>query len=783
MRNEMNMKTREGIKSVADFAKGAGEILKPFYAHSTDRLDRSDWQLLNNHLSTVAKLAAEFAEIFNAAGMAYLAGLLHDLGKYTEEVQRRVAGENIRVEHAIQGARQAIKCFGDKLGALLAYIIAGHHAGLANGRDSETRSSLKERLARSGTPELLPAWETEIKLPKQCPLPQGFKLHPDATLRTFQLAFLTRMLYSCIVDADFLDTEAFYDAAEGRPSLRDSGPPLAALQCELNKTLSKFKADSEVNRLRAGILHHVRDQATLPPGLFSLTVPTGGGKTLTSLAFALDHALVHQPAHGFRRVIYVIPFTSIIEQNAAEFRKAFGGLGKTAVLEHHSAFDDNQLKDQNSRDKLRRAAENWDRPIIVTTAVQFFESLFADRSSRCRKLHNIAGSVIILDEAQTLPLKLLRPCVVAIDELARNYQCSIVLCTATQPALNANEDNPSEGFRNGLINVRELAPEPRNLYQRLERVRVSRIGEQDNEALTNRLKENPQVLCIVNNRRHARTLFDAIRDEPGARHLSTFMCARHRSQVLGAIRDDLLPQNNRPCRLISTSLIEAGVDVDFPYVMRAEAGLDSIAQAAGRCNREGRRDREDSLVHIFRADAWPPPPELKQFAQAMRLTLGHHIDNPLSLDAINAYFKELYWQKGDEALDARNILGLVKNGGIDGIPFEALAAQFRMIDNVQHPIIVPFKADGEEKNPVKALLDELRSVAKPGAIARALQPYIVQVPTSAFYALRNAGVIQPVAEQRFGEQFMELVNDSLYDMQVGLRWEDPTFMEAEKQVW
>ncbi|MCL2162134.1 MAG: CRISPR-associated endonuclease Cas3'' [Betaproteobacteria bacterium] len=754
-----------------------------FYAHSTDRRDCSDWQLLDDHQTNVAELAADFAKIFGADGSAYIAGLLHDLGKYTEEVQRRVAGENIRGEHAIQGARQAIERYG-KLGTLLAYTIAGHHAGLANGRDIGTRrSSLKERLARSGTPELLPAWQTEVSLPEQCPLPQDFKPHPDPALGAFQLAFFTRMLYSCVVDADFLDTEAFYDKVGNRPSLRDSGPALAALQVELNKTLSKFKTDSEVNRLRADILRHVRARAALAPGLFSLTVPTGGGKTLTSLAFALDHALTHQPTHPFRRVIYVIPFTSIIEQNAAEFRKAFGELGEAAVLEHHNAFDDNKLKDRNSRDKLRIATENWDRPVIVTTAVQFFESLFADRSSRCRKLHNIAGSVIILDEAQTLPIKLLRPCVAAIDELARNYRCSIVLCTATQPALNANDANPAEGFPNGLTHVRELAPEPRNLYRQLERVRVTHIGEQDDDALTKRLKENPQVLCIVNNRRHARALFDAIREEPGARHLSTFMCARHRSQVLSAIRDDLLPENNRPCRLVSTSLIEAGMNADFPYVLRAETGLDSVAQAAGRCNREGRRARDDSLVHVFLAVGWSPPSELKQFAQAMRQTLRHHAGDPLSLDAIDAYFHELYWQKGEEALDAYDILGILKSGDIDGIPFETIAEKFRMIDNVLRPIIVPFKANGEEESPIKALLQKLRFVESPSAIARALQPYTVQVPESVFRALHDVGAVQPEEEQRFGDQFMVLANENLYDDRVGLLWENPAFVEAERLVW
>jgi len=501
------------------------KTLKRFYAHSTQNQDQHDWQLLHDHLTNVAKLASEFAGIFNAADLAHIAGLLHDLGKYAKEVQRRISGESIRAEHAVQGARQAIERYGNRLGMLLAYVIAGHHAGLANGRDSgTTRSSLKERLARVGVPELLPEWQKEVSLPTQCPMPQGFKPHPDPTLTVFQFAFFTRMLYSCVVDADFLDTEAFYDQAEGRASLRDSGPPLAMLRAELEKTLTGFKVDSGVKQLRAGILRHVRGQAALPPGLFTLTVPTGGGKTLASLAFALDHAL----NHNLKRVIYVIPFTSIVEQNAAVFREALGELGEAAVLEQHSAFDDKTLKEEHSRDKLRLAAENWDRPVVVTTAVQFFESLFADRSSRCRKLHNIAGSVIILDEAQTLPLKLLRPCVTAIDELARNYRCSIVLCTATQPALNANEANPSEGFPNGLTNIRELAPEPKNLYRQLERVCVTHIGEQDDEALARRLKENPQVLCIVNNRRHARVLFEAIRAEPGARHLSTFMCARQR---------------------------------------------------------------------------------------------------------------------------------------------------------------------------------------------------------------------------------------------------------------
>jgi CRISPR-associated endonuclease/helicase Cas3 len=414
--------------------------------------------------------------------------------------------------------------------------------------------------------------------------------------------------------------------------------------------LATFRSDTEVNQLRAGILSHVRGQSAHEPGLFSLTVPTGGGKTLASLAFALDHAI----AHGLRRVIFVIPFTSIVEQNAQAFRDAFGDLGEAAVLEHHSAYFDDPKSAPESKDKRKLAMENWDAPVVVTTAVQFFESLFADRPARCRKLHNIAGSVVILDEAQTLPLKLLRPCVTLLDELALNYRTSVVLCTATQPALNAEE-----GFLDGLKNVRELAPDPPGLYQQLRRVNVRHVGALDDEALTGHMRQREQVLCIVNNRRHARVLFESIADQPGAYHLTTLMCAKHRSAVLAEVRQQL--KDGLPCRLVSTSLIEAGVDIDLPTVLRAEAGLDSIAQAAGRCTREGRRGHQDSEVLVFATanPDWAPPTELKQFAQAFRTVEPRYRDDLLAPEAIRAYFHELYWQKGAKELDAHDLLGML----------------------------------------------------------------------------------------------------------------------------
>lgn len=739
-----------------------------FYAHSANHTDKSDWQPLREHLVAVGKLAADFATAFGGRTLAEPMGQLHDLGKYTESFQLRLEGKSLKVDHATWGARIALKRYSRLFGHLLAYGIAGHHAGLANGVGGKSRTSLQDRLD-SSLPELLSAWQEELTLPENSELclPKGFQPRSDRGM--FQLTLLARMLFSCLVDADFIDTDEFYRRIERRPPRQGKAPPpsLQALRERLDTRLATFRADSEVNQLRADILTHVRKLSAYEPGLFSLTVPTGGGKTLVSLAFALDHAI----AHGLRRVIFVIPFTSIVEQNAQVFRDAFGDLGDVAVLEHHSAYFDNPKSALESKDKRKLAMENWDAPVVVTTAVQFFESLFADRPSRCRKLHNIAGSVVILDEAQTLPLKLLRPCVTLLDELALNYRTSVVLCTATQPALNAEE-----GFLDGLTGVRELAPDPPRLYQQLRRVNVRHVGALDDEALTEHMRQREQVLCIVNNRRHARALFDSIADQPGAYHLTTLMCAKHRSAVLAEVRQQL--KDGLPCRLVSTSLIEAGVDIDLPTVLRAEAGLDSIAQAAGRCNREGRRHHEDSEVLVFATanPDWAPPTELKQFAQAFRTVEPRYCEDLLAPEAIHAYFHELYWQKGAKELDAHDLLGMLKGCREDSLPFETLAEKFRLIETTMRPVIVPW-----DDNAQKALT-ALEFAESCGAIARDLQPYIVQLPSQAYDALWKAHAIQPVAPDRYGEQFVQLVNPRLYDEQFGLHWHDPQFLEAGSLV-
>ena len=756
---------------------------KTYYAHSAGNLPYEHWQTMESHARNVGGMAAGFAAYFGAQEIARATGLLHDVGKYSPPFDRRLHGDPKRVDHSTAGAKIAVERWGVRLGKMMAFCIAGHHAGLANGAGAgDGRSTLQQRLDwqfGADIPKLDEVWRQEIDLPETLPAPS---VKPDAGDHPhFTCAFFIRMLYSCLVDADFLDTEAFYAKLEQRETVRGGHPDLETLRPVFFDFINAFRRratqapqateeqqrNAALNRLRGEILDYAVAQAQQETGLFSLTVPTGGGKTFTSMAFALEHA----KRHGMRRVIYVIPFTSIIEQNAAEFRKVFGELGEQAVLEHHSTFDDGKLQNEATKDKLRLASENWDAPIVVTTAVQFFESLFADRSSRCRKLHNIAGSVIILDEAQMLPLNLLLPIMQAIKELAQNYHCSVVMCTATQPAVQAEN-----GFYRGFENVREIAPKPTALFDKLRRTTVQHIGTQTDADLLAKLGEHPQMLVIVNNRRHARSLYDQAKHLDGTFHLTTLMCAKHRSQKLDEIRGRL--KNGEPCRVIATSLIEAGVDVDFPLVMRAEAGLDSVAQAAGRCNREGKRPSENSFVWIFAPEEqWKAPPELAVQAAVMRLTADSFSDDLLSTQAVAAYFKDLYELKGKE-LDYKQILQMHHNAGQSlDFPFQTIADKFRMIESHMQPLIIPF--DGEAEN----LISSLHHADHIGGLLRKLQPYTVQIPEKALAALYKAGRIEPINEKNFGKQFYTLIGLDLYDDVAGLSWEDTEFLKGESLMF
>lgn len=741
-----------------------------FFAHSADGVPKERWHRLADHLRHTGDRAAAFLERSGCGAYARVAGMLHDLGKYTPEFQRRLSGDPRRVDHSTAGAQLASDRYGNLVGRILAFCIAGHHAGLANGAGDGKVKPLMDRLGAT-VPALDSAWEEEVSLPSRIP-PPPLNIR-SADTAAFSAFMLVRMVFSALVDADYLDTEQFYAEIEGATRPRGQHPPVSDLSTRLDLFLAGLTRKAEatpVNRLRQRVLECVRSKADESPGLFSLTVPTGGGKTLTSLAFALDHAR----RHGLARVIYVIPFTSVVEQTAEVFRRALGGGEPDEadfVVEHHSVFDEDRVQRRESRDKLRLAMENWDAPIIVTTAVQFFESLFANRPSRSRKVHRIANSVVILDEAQTLPLKLLRPCVAALDELTRNWNTTAVLCTATQPALSE-----AAGFPGGFQQVRELAPDPRGLYEELRRTRVRRREQPFSDTdLAEHLRDERQVLCIVNSRRHARELFQAIADAEGASHLTTTMCAAHRREVLTGIRGRL--DAGKPVRLVATSLVEAGVDLDFPVVWRAEAGLEAIVQAAGRCNREGRNRCGD--VWVFEPDGWRSPPETSQFADAARSILRRDDGDPLSLEALQDYFREIYWIKESE-LDAMEILSRVEERRPTLLfPFEDIARDFRIIEDVMVPVIVPWRSSPGGKSPAEAALAHLEDGASPGLTARRLQPFVVPVPRWARARLLDAGAVSEIGAERYERQFTILDNMDLYDSAAGLSWEDPTYRSDE----
>ena len=552
-----------------------------------------------------------------------------------------------------------------------------------------------------------------------------------------------RMFASALFDADFLDAEAFFGPTVS-PGRAD-WPALNSLLPKLDVNLARKSAEAEptpVNRLRAEVLQACRTAALHRPGLFSLTVPTGGGKTLSSLAFALEHARVH----GLRRVIYAIPFTSIIEQTARVFREA---VGSDAVLEHHSVLGP---RPEAETTRSRLAGENWDAPLIVTTTVQLFESLFANRTSRLRKLHNLAASVLVLDEAQALPPGVLRPVSAVLDQLVKHYRCSVILCTATQPALG-------KVFRD-LPQPVEIVPDPPGLFRALDRVDIampSRGKRQSWDEVAAEVEHTSQALAIVNTRRDCRTLHSRL--PRGAIHLSTWQCAAHRRLLFRQIRRRL--ESGDELRAVSTSLVEAGVDLDFPAVFRAMTGLDSLAQAAGRCNRNGRLDKGRFVV--FRPEGARAWGHVAQAIEAAETTLRHHGERPFDPAAFERFFDELYWAKGKEALDKYRIaqlLGLGVEQRREGDPldfrYRTAAECFRMIEDDQDTLVVPYD------RAARAAIATLRRDGADRHLLRRLQPFTVPVVRSAMSRLREALAVQDI------DGVTVLTNEELYRPEVGL---------------
>ncbi len=736
-------------------------MVESFYAHTREGSSSlSNGQLLENHLIYVADLASRFTSVFDSVEWGYLAGLWHDLGKYQAAFQKKLEGAQISVEHSGLGAAYAVSKDKTK-GIPLAFVIAGHHGGMANPAASEPGqpTPLMERLKSNQTKldsvlHVLPESITRKALPYLPPflMPSEPSNSKEKTIIRRRSEFWIRFLFSALIDADRLDTECFAEDPNHR--LRGGYSSIDELKRKLDgflKTKSSSLSDDAsrlpINRARAGVLESCWRAAKEKPGGFSLTVPTGGGKTLSAMAFALAHA----EQHAMRRVIVVIPYTSIIEQNAEQYRLA---LGAENVVEHHSNLDFDRYREQYGEEETRRvqlASENWDAPVIVTTTVQFFESLFSNRPSRCRKLHNIAKSVIILDEVQSLPPEYLLSILDGLKELISHYGCSVVLSTATPPALKERER-----FECGLTNVTEIVPCPVELSNKLKRVDYV-WPEADSppvswEDLAEELVAHSQVLAIVHRRDDARELAEELArrsEEDEVFHLSALMCPAHRSDVLAHIRERL--QAKEACRLVSTQLVEAGVDIDFPAVYRALGGLDSMVQAAGRCNREGRN--ASGRVVIFRAPSKPPkgtPQKALEIVEAMlrKEEGGPNVSTP---EVFVEYFRQLYLGAD---LDARRIQSMRQE-----LRFADVAQEFRLIeDGFVQSIIVPYGQG-------KLRLEELRNNGPSRHTLRSLQPYIVNVYPKAFQDLRSSGALDEVADGLFA---LSPVFAHVYSMEYGL---------------
>jgi CRISPR-associated endonuclease/helicase Cas3 len=689
------------------------------YAHSKEGEPEQNWQPLEEHLENVAKMAAGFAANFDSGDWAYNVGLLHDLGKADSSFQgylKRSNGlddsdyDSGKVNHSSAGAalaKEKVDGFG---GLVLSYIAAGHHAGLPDWNPADTgNAALEFRLKEGRTNLERIKTYADLLYARLKPVlkPPSFVKGRD----DFHL--WVRMLYSCLVDSDFLDTEKFMKF--DKSALRSEFERLPILKKAFDEHvngLASFAEESPVNIIRREILKACIQAADKPPGFFTLTVPTGGGKTLSSMAFALSHSLKHQKS----RIIYVIPYTSIIEQTAAIFSAIFGGEN---VVEHHSNLDPDK-----ATPRLNLASENWDAPIIVTTNVQFFESLYAARSSRCRKLHNLVNSIVILDEAQMLPPELLIPCAQAMNQLVKNYGVTFVLATATQPAI-PDLDNPVE-----------IAGPDLNLYGRLKRTEIA-IPRDINDAsdwssIAGKLKNHDQVLCIVNSRRDCYNLFKLMPE--GTVHLSALMCGHHRSQVIEYIKGQL--KQNLPIRVISTQLVEAGVDIDFPVVYRAFAGLDSIAQAAGRCNREGKLNDGGKLgrVEVFIPPKLPPHGLQRKGADtALEIcaTSQVNMDDPATY---TRYF-ELFYSKSNDT--GKKFLEDYLTVGVPYCQFRTAASKFNYIkDENQQAVIVRYGRKIDD------LIDELRDRGPKRDILRKLQRYTVNLPARTAAKMKLDGLLE-----------------------------------------
>lgn len=727
-----------------------GGNVKNYIAHQ--REEDGNEQLVEEHLLQVAQLASEYGEVFGCKEAAYVCGLLHDIGKYSEEFYKRIKDNGPKCDHATAGA-QKIKSVNSLLGGWLGYAILGHHGGMpdyGSSGDIGEEGTYRARMIKK-----VPDYSAYKNVFQE----DNFLIKETLPLKNdtdwgFKISFLVRMIYSCLVDADYIDTERFMSMDEINRLVEVD---YSKLQDKLNKVIDGFKQDSVVNQYRKKILDSCLDASSKAMGMFQLTVPTGGGKTIASVAFAIKHLLNNKKK--LRRIIYVIPYCSIIEQNAKVFTDIFG---EDMVLEHHSNYDfDNEEDEYN--DKKRLASENWDMPIVVTTNVQFFDSLYSNKPSRCRKLHNIAGSVIIFDEVQAIPSKYMKPCMRAVEELVQEYNCSAVLCSATQPKLDT--------FFYYNMPIHEMCYEPENIFKALKRTKLTKLGEIGIENIIARVEQTEQVLVVLNKRDTTKTIYGLLKERncENIYHLSTYMCPQHRKEKIEEIRTRL--KNGLPCRVISTNLIEAGVDLDFQDVYRELIGIDSIIQAAGRANREGKRP-ELGEVYVF---TFREP----EYRVSVKMPLGQYIekssknakiiidkyDDIFSTEAIEEYYTLLYKDMAEQEFDGEGILKKIKSFYVPNtddvlqLRFKELAKMFQLIDEETYPVLVPYNEKAKE---------EIASMSLPFYIPtrkdiRSNQKYMVNLRKYEYDEMLKAGRIRIITDG-----LAALFNEDEYSMDTGL---------------
>lgn len=709
-------------------------------------------QTIKEHLLGTAKRAEEFASEFDCGELGFLCGLLHDIGKYSEAFQRRIRNPlpSNRVDHSTAGAVEMQKLSKEYIP--LGMAVAGHHSGLLDGGNIITAEEgtyfgrYKKKLEDYGRwkEDLL----SELSESSQVSFPKFCKENK------FSLSFFTRMIFSCLVDADYLDTEAFMEKDRVDRGGYDT---LKTLQHRFKRYVARWldakdgktNRNAELIRCRNSILRECMEKGEkYSRGLYTLTVPTGGGKTTASMGFALNHAC----RHGLKRIIYVIPYTSVIDQNAVVFEDI---LGEKNVLEHHSGIlydaDENPVKAESYKKAL--AAENWDTPVIVTTAVQFFESLYGNRSAKCRKLHNIANSVIIFDEAQMLPVPYLEPCVAAIAQLVKNYRSTVILCTATQPALE-------EKFQTYLPNekILEICSGTEEMSGLFKRNRIENLNLLSVEELEEQLCGRKQVLCIVNRRKTAQELYRNLEGE-GVFCLTTLLCPVDRKAKFAEIKRRL--GRGEVCRVIATSLMEAGVDLDFPEVYRQEAGLDSLIQAAGRCNREVKRPGEEQFVYSFRLEG-EDSKFMAQNIAALQETWRRYetVDEPKAISFYFQYFRELL---GKENLDQKEIMKAWEKGiGGNIFPFATVSQSFQLIENTMRPVYIPLEGTEE-------LLEQVKSGGAGKNTYRKLGRYSVNVHESHFRKLWEAGCLEEISND-----VLVLRDQNQYGRDTGLKMDVET---------